>query len=242
MAQVFHGAKVRIACRIAGPGRAFLQNIRIISHTGQLQPGLSCLLKFLQIFDIFEINHITMRAFFRAAGLVLVIIIVTFLIIGLATPREISIERSTRIKAPREVVWNQVSRFENWNNWSPFYEMDTAMQVRVEGPDGKPGSAYHWKGAKSGEGLVKNTAIQGDEMRFDMEFLKPLSQKADGWLRVQHAGEGETEAVWGFKTRYPYPLNGLVHLLDINSSLTENFDRSLYLLKEQSETRVVSKQ
>lgn len=76
--------------------------------------------------------------------LIVVSLAILFVIIGFFLPGEIKVARSITIDAPIEMVYDQVDNLHNWEKWSPWHKLDTAMKITYhEGGIGK-GAGYSW--------------------------------------------------------------------------------------------------
>ena len=76
--------------------------------------------------------------------LTLVIIIGLAVIVAFFLPRKVKVQRSIVINAPVEVVFEQVNTLKNWEKWSPWHKLDTAMKITYEGPASGAGASYTW--------------------------------------------------------------------------------------------------
>ena len=77
----------------------------------------------------------------KIIGLVLLVLVIVFLILGIVVPGDYLVEREITIDAPPELVFQHVKYWKNWHEWSPWAERDSTMEVTVEGEDGKTRSA-----------------------------------------------------------------------------------------------------
>ena len=55
----------------------------------------------------------------KIVAIVLVTLVVVFVLVGLWLPKEFKIERTVRVQAPVELVFDQVNDLKNWEQWSP---------------------------------------------------------------------------------------------------------------------------
>ncbi len=77
-------------------------------------------------------------------GLGLVSIVVLLLVISFFLPAKVHVERTMIINAKPEAVFNMVNDLKNWNSWSPWNRIDTAMKITYgEISEGK-GASYSW--------------------------------------------------------------------------------------------------
>lgn len=80
--------------------------------------------------------------------ILILIAVVVVVIAGFMAPKETNITATTTINAPKEVVWEQMVKFKNWPNWSPWHKMDPDQKITYAGTDGEVGSSYSWVGEK----------------------------------------------------------------------------------------------
>lgn len=65
-----------------------------------------------------------------------------YLILALLGPSDSTIERSITIDAPQAIVWEHVNSLQDMEEWSPWVELDTAMEASYSGEQGAVGSTY----------------------------------------------------------------------------------------------------
>jgi len=187
-----------------------------------------------------------MKKFLRFVGVLLLVIVAGVIILGLVAPKDVALERSIAINAPRSVVAEQMLYYKNFHNWSPWQKMDPGMQATLTGEDGRQGAKYEWKGNKdvgSGEmNIVGNTEgtvkdrpqTHFSSVNYNMTFREPWESTAEGYWRVEDANAGQSKAIWGFSTHIPFPLNGIAMVMGMGR-LTKDFDEGLKNLKTYTE-------
>jgi effector-binding domain-containing protein len=181
-----------------------------------------------------------MKKFLRFIGVLLLIIIAGVVIMGLIAPKDIAAERSVVINAPKERVMAHMFKYENFNTWNPFRDMDTTMVSSVTGTDGAPGAKYEWKGNDDmGSGEMVTKEVTGNEMKYDMRFIEPFESEAKGYWIVEDAGNGTSKAIWGFTTHANFPMNGMMMIMGMRKSLEENFEKGLGRLKTYVEAHPI---
>lgn len=120
-------------------------------------------------------------------------------VIGLAIyiavqPNEFNVERTRTIKAPSEVIYNNVIEFKNWEAWSSWVESDPDLKITFpEKTNGIDGS-YSWED-KDGVGTMKTiAAIPNKTINQEMQFGDfPSSDVA--WNFDSHT-DGSTQVTW----------------------------------------------
>ena len=68
------------------------------------------------------------------------------------------IKRTRTIKAPIEVVFNEINDFRNWQNWGPWYELDSTIIASFPDLTSGVGASYTWTG-KDGSGTMKTLSL-----------------------------------------------------------------------------------
>lgn len=178
-----------------------------------------------------------MKKFLKVLLILLVIVIVIVGILAAIAPKTIIVQRSTLIKGSKSAVFAQMTHFKNWPNWSPFYEMDTAVKMTYFGNDGEVGSGYHWVGdtKKSGEGEITNTALNGDSMQFALKFVKPWESNATGYFVAADTG-GMTKATWIFTMDNKFPHSVFSVIFNMDKMLGKDFEHGLEKMKNYVES------
>ena len=178
-----------------------------------------------------------MKKLFKILLGVVLFVVAFFLIAGLFMPKDIVVSRSAFMNAPKDAVFNQMVHFKNWTNWSPWYKMDTNVKMTYSGNDGTAGSAYHWVGEekKTGEGDMKNLAVNGTQMDFEVIFSKPNKGEAKGTLKAEDSATG-TKATWTFSMHMSYPLNAMCLFMNMDKMLGSDFEKGLGNMKSYLES------
>lgn len=174
-----------------------------------------------------------MKKFFKVLGIVVLLLLAVFLVLGLTQPKDVTVLRTTSIIAPQNVVFDQVSRFKNWPNWSPWVEVEPSVQLTYDGIDGQPGSSYTWVGDETGSGKMTNTATTGEQMNFDLLFIKPWEGHASGFLKTEAVNERETKVSWSLTMHSAFPMNAFNFMTD--KMIGKDFERGLELLKNYAQ-------
>lgn len=185
-----------------------------------------------------------MKKFLRFLLVLIIILAAAFFIIGVIEPKDITVTRTALIKAPKEAVFEQITNFKNWTHWSPWYKMDTAMKLTYTGADGQPGSAYHWVGTdegKTGEGDMKNMAVNGTAMDYLVTFTKPRRGEAQGVIKAEDTA-GMTKVTWTMHMHMPYPMNAFLLFMNMDKMLGGDFENGLSNMKAYVESHATAPQ
>ena len=101
-----------------------------------------------------------------------------------------TVERTTTINATPEAIWAKVGDLTQWNDWSPWAEMDPNMENTYTGEPGAVGSTSSWTGnRKVGQGSMTITSTNApSEVDIDLKFLKPFKAENDVEMRIGDDG------------------------------------------------------
>src|SRR5207244_13011695 len=108
------------------------------------------------------------------------------------------VERCTKLAAPAEVVFAEVSDFRAFPEWSPWTKLDPAMQLTVSTPSSGVGATYAWQGNKQvGKGKITMIELQAPtHTKERLEFKEPFASMAEGGFDIKPEGAGAVTATW----------------------------------------------
>lgn len=108
-----------------------------------------------------------------------------------------SIERSRTIQAPVERIYPLIADFHQWTRWSPWEQVDPAMERAYSGNGEGPGAVYAWSGnRKAGAGRME--IVNAEENRLvdiALDFHKPFKSSNRTSFTLTPVGE-QTEVTW----------------------------------------------
>src|SRR2546425_4588479 len=81
-------------------------------------------------------------------------------VIGLLLPRQVHVERSAVIDAPRAAIFVQVNGYRNFNKWSPWFGKDPNAKYAYEGPEFGKGAKMSWSGDEKTVGSGSQEIIE----------------------------------------------------------------------------------
>lgn len=177
-----------------------------------------------------------MKKILRFIGILLLIVIAAILLIGLIAPKETKSEVSILINAPKEVVADYMLHYGHFKDWSPWQKLDPNMKIEITGEDNAAGTKYSWEGNKDvGKGEMVTKEIKDGEMDYTMRFIEPFESTAEGFWKVEDAGNGQTKASWGFTSSASYPMNGIMMVMGMKKKIEKDFNEGLNKLKTLAE-------
>lgn len=132
--------------------------------------------------------------------LALVVIVILILGIGFLLPRQVHVERSITIDAPRATVFALVDGFRTFNKWSPWFDADPEATYTYDGPDFGVGAKMSWQGdpKKVGAGSQEIVETRAPELvKARLDFGEQGAATATYVLSREGPG---TKVTWGFDT------------------------------------------
>lgn len=110
---------------------------------------------------------------------------------------EFEIVRSTTIAAPPERVRALVDDFQAWRGWSPWEDVDPALQRTYSGSVSGVGSRYAWRGnRKAGSGSMEITGSTPTRIDIRLLFQKPWKADNAVVFELMPVGDAATEVTW----------------------------------------------
>lgn len=138
------------------------------------------------------------------------------------------INKTRTIKAPAEVVFNEINDFKNWENWGPWYELDSTIVASYPELTSGVGASYTWTG-KEGGGLMKTLSlIPNKELIQEIQFSQ--GSPSEVYWDITRTDFGN-EVTWGMRGESSF--GEKIYWLTqggIEKNLQPMFDRGLELL------------
>ena len=146
---------------------------------------------------------------------------------------KMEIKRSKVINAPIDKVYNIVSNLGEWQKWSPWLIMEPEAKVEVRDDQ----KYYTWDGQRVGSGEMQITSENGgDEIAYDLTFLKPWKSKAKVGMHLKSVAEG-TQVNWTMDSSLPWFMFWMKKMME--AYVGSDYERGLNLLKDYAENGAV---
>lgn len=156
--------------------------------------------------------------------------IIALAIYGAVLDSKYDVNRSRTIKAPVEVVFENIIDFKNWENWNPWFEEDPTMVATYPDTTSGVGASYSWKGKKNSGTLKTISIVPNKEIIHQINFGK--SSTPEIYWKFNEVDQG-TEVIWGmrgeksFTEKFYWLFNG-----GIEQNTIPTHDRGLVLLEQ----------
>ncbi len=161
-------------------------------------------------------------------------LILFFGVTALLSPRY-SVERSAKVGAPVDSVFNVVADLETWKNWNPWLLVDSTMQNKIEMKQSIVGSTWEWKSKHLGTGKLQIREIKKpNKIYAQMTFFMPKKSTIDEYWTFEPISGDSTKITWRHDGDLSYPVGRLMGLFSDNL-LGPTFDEGLNNLKKYFE-------
>jgi uncharacterized protein YndB with AHSA1/START domain len=143
----------------------------------------------------------------------------------------VEIRRSVTINRPVDEVFDYLNNLSNYNQWSPWYQMDTAAQYTFTGPVSGLGAKMSWvsKNEQVGQGsLVYTEVVEDKSIKHDLNFME--NGVAKGEYVLEPTDEG-TKVSWVFS--FEAGANPLLRIMGslMQDMVAADFDKGLARMK-----------
>jgi len=128
---------------------------------------------------------------------ILLLILVIGIAIYIATlDGNYDVKQSRTIKAPVEVVFNEVNDYKNWKNWGPWYELDPTIVASFPEITTGVGASYTWTGADGNGSMKTISLIPNKEIIQQIDFGTGTTPEV--YWDFNKVNDG-TEITWGMR-------------------------------------------
>jgi hypothetical protein len=167
---------------------------------------------------------------------VVVGLLVLLLVVGLFLPTTAHVERSINTVASPDTVYEIVSGFKRFNEWSPWYDLDPQAKYTYSGPETGVGAKLAWASEQSGVGSGSQEIVAvepGRSVTTKLDF-GPQGQ-ATSKLDIEPEGSG-SRVTWSFDTSFEGDFLGRYFGLLFDKWIGADYEKGLARLKELAET------
>jgi uncharacterized protein YndB with AHSA1/START domain len=143
-----------------------------------------------------------------------------------------TVERSVAVAAPPERVYAEIADFRNWPHWSPWEDVDPALERTYSGPQSGVGATYAWSGnRRAGRGRMEILeATPPSTVRIDLVFEKPFKARNDTAFTIAPSGAGAL-VTWTMTGKRTLATKAIGVFKSMDGFLGPDFERGLAQLK-----------
>ena len=168
--------------------------------------------------------------------IVAVVLIVAVLIFAAARPDTFRVQRRTSDKAPPEKVFALINDFHNWDSWSPWEKMDSAMKKTHSGASKGKGAVYEWAGNKKvGKGRMEIIeSSPSSRIMIQLDFIKPFEAHNMSEFTLK-AERSSTNITWAMYGPNPYTAKLMGLFFNMDNMIGKDFETGLSNMKAVAE-------
>jgi len=168
---------------------------------------------------------------------VLLTLLILLIVIGLALPSSVVVERSIDIDSPPDKVFPQVNNLRNFHAWSPWSAMDPNTSYSFEGPENGTGARMIWQSSETEVGIGSMQIVRsepGREVETRLDFGGGKGQGIATFVLSPQAN-GNTRVLWRFQTTFGWDLFGRYIGLMFDRMIGSTYEKGLQALKQRVE-------
>lgn len=172
-------------------------------------------------------------------AIALAVLIAIVLILAAMRPDTFRVERSMDINAPADKIFPLINDYKHWGLWSPYENLDPAMQRTFSGAPSGKGSVYEWTGNKNvGQGRMEILeTTPPSKIVIKLDFFSPFEAHnfAEFTMRPQASA---TNVTWAMHGPAPF-MAKIMHLfMNIDRMCGDQFVQGLTSMKAVAEKPV----
>ncbi len=103
-------------------------------------------------------------------GIIVVVVVVVFILVGFSLPKDYSVERSVVIRAEPAAIHTLVGELRSWDRWTPWQEADPTIVTTFGGITAGVGANQSWTGKSGGGELTFTQCSPETGVLYDMSF------------------------------------------------------------------------
>lgn len=159
------------------------------------------------------------------------VLLTIYLVLALFGPKDYKVTRSREINAPANEVYSHISQFNEWKQWSPWYEMDPNAHYDITDKAEVVGSTYAWSKSETvGVGAMTITNAKTNEsINYELEFKEPWEMKSNGFIHLTE-NNGKTTVEWGDQGDIPFAQRPMMLFMNLDEMMGPDFERGLFKL------------
>lgn len=141
-----------------------------------------------------------------------------------------NVKQTRTIKAPIEVVFNEVNDFKNWKNWGPWYEIDSTIVASFPEVTSGVGASYTWTGAEGNGSMKTISLVLNKEIIQQIDFGTGTTPEV--YWNFNKVNDS-TEITWGMRGKSNFTEKAYwITQGGIEKNMKPMYERGLQLLEQ----------
>ena len=171
--------------------------------------------------------------------IIIVILIAIPLVVALFVKKDYAVEREIVINKPVPEVFAYIKFLKNQDNYSKWNTMDPNMKKSFRGVDGEIGFVAAWESTDDNVGVGEQeivTITENQRIETKLRFMEPFESEDDAYMTTSAIDSATTRVTWGFSGKFPYPMNLMQLMMDMDEAVGSDLAVGLEKLKVIMET------
>lgn len=165
----------------------------------------------------------------RVILLSLLVLFIAYVIWMLFLPGEYRIQRSVGVHAQPSVAFRSLSDFRQWQEWNPWQEVDTTVQISLDSATSGPGGQMYFQG-ESIEGSQQILSVQAPDTLSTEIAIEGMPAATSQWI-LSPTDTGSTRIQWEMRGKLSF-FNRVLGLF-LESHLGQPYTRALEKLAQK---------
>ncbi|MCB9648218.1 MAG: SRPBCC family protein [Deltaproteobacteria bacterium] len=162
-----------------------------------------------------------------------VVVAAVFGLVMIQSPK-LHVERSAVVPGAPAVAYGLVANFKGWQQWSPWDNLDPAMERTYSGAEAGQGAVYGWtsKNDQVGEGRMTITEAKPDErIEIKLEFIRPFADVNTIIFTFAPEAEG-TKVTWIMDGDKAFMEKAMGLFMNMDEMIGTDFEKGLNSMKD----------
>jgi effector-binding domain-containing protein len=172
-------------------------------------------------------------------GLVLLLLVILIAAIGLILPAKIHVERSIVVNTTPEVPFNLINDLSKFNDWSPWYDIDTNTSYTNSEITTDSGAWISWKSENPDVGNGKLSITESKPNELIVTKLEFEGWDPSGASYLFTTENNTTKITWSMDSDMGYNVIGRWFGLFMDKMIGKDYDKGLAAIKKICEEQPV---
>jgi effector-binding domain-containing protein len=172
-------------------------------------------------------------------GLVLLLLVILIAAIGLFLPAKIHVERSIVVNTTPEVPFNLINDLSKFNDWSPWYDIDTNTAYTNSEHTTGTGAWISWKSENPDVGNGKLSITESKPNELIVTKLEFEGWDPSGASYLFTTENNTTKITWSMDSDMGYNVIGRWFGLFMDKMIGKDYDKGLVAIKKICEEQPV---
>jgi uncharacterized protein YndB with AHSA1/START domain len=153
--------------------------------------------------------------------------------------KTLNVARSATIAAAPERVFALLQNFRDWEQWSPWEELDPDMNHTYSGAESGVGAVHEWKGnGKAGQGRMEIIRAESPRLvEIALTFVKPFKSENTTRFDLVPSGHasGATDITWTMVSPVSFMMRIAGIFMNMDKRIGDDFEKGLTKLASLAE-------